>query len=90
MLMMGPDKCLAVQALTKWYRDMPERLGKMIAERSRKGAAPVPSSRRKALCDKRELEFLRGLGLSDEEAKKMMPTDYDPVVAGVRKGEEVH
>ena len=69
---------------------MPERLGKIIAERRRKGEPPVPASKRKGLCDKREAEFLRGLGLSHDEAKKMMPTDYDPVVAGVRKGQEVH
>ena len=80
----------ASQALTRWYKDMPERVGKLLAERRERGTPPVPASKRKGLCDKREAEFLRGLGLDHDKITKMMPNDYDPVVAGTRQGQEVH
>lgn len=77
------------EALTRWYKDMPERVGKLLAERRERGTPPVPASKRKGLCDKREAEFLRGLGLDHDKITKMMPNDYDPVVAGTRQGQEV-
>ena len=70
----------AAQIIKKHYAELPDKLGRMLAEQKRTGNQKS-ESQKEAEDDRQEEKYLREEGFSEGEIEEALPEE-DPVTAG--------